>query len=108
MTPQFAIPDLDVVPQTRDDDLPTELRVCEQRRGDHQAALFVELGLGGPGEEEALDLACFLSERCWRGEARLAESIPILATVGLETPVETFRDDEPFCEGFAKLGGKGE
>src|SRR3954469_2276705 len=108
MTPRFAIPDLDVVSQARDDDVPTELRVCKQRRRDHQAALFVELGLGGPGEEEALDLACFLAERIQRGESRLDESIPILTTVGLETPLDTFRDDEPLGEGFAKLGGKGE
>src|SRR3954451_626401 len=108
MTPRFAIPDLDVIPQSGDDDLTAELRVCEQRRRDHQAALFVELGLGRTGEEEALDLACFLAERIQRGESRLDESIPILTTVGLETPVDAFGDDEAFGEGFAKLGGKGE
>ena len=106
MTPRFAIPDLDVVPQSRDDDLSAELRVCEQRRRDHHAALFVELGLGRTGEEEALDLARLLAERIQRGESRLDESIPILTTVGLEAPIDALRDDEPSAKDSRNLAGR--
>ena len=50
-----------------------------------------------------------LAERIQRGESRLDESIPILTTEDLETPVEAARDDDvPVREGFAELGGKGE
>src|SRR5438034_3269742 len=101
-------PDLEVGAHARDYDLPAELRVLEQLWRNHHAALFVEVGLGRPGEEEPLELPRLRAERIQRGESRLDESNPILTTVGLEAPVEPARDDDAGCEGFAKLGGKSE
>ena len=108
MTPRFAIPDLDVVPQSRDDDLTAELRVLEQRRRNHHAALFVELGLGRSREVESLGSPRRLAERIQRGESRLDKSSPIRTTEDPEAVVEATRDDDTFREGLAELGGKGE
>ena len=80
----------------------------EQLGGDHHAALFVEVGLGRPGEEEAVDPAPFLAERIHRGESRLDESIPIRTTVGVQAAVEASRDDDTVLEGFSELGRKSE
>src|SRR5438067_11826857 len=107
-TPGLAVPDLEPVVDTRDDDLTTELGVSDQRRGKHHAALLVELGLGRRGEEVPLHPARFLAERIQRGESRLDESIPILTTVGVEALVKAARDDEPVVEGLPELGGKSE
>src|SRR5438105_1345595 len=57
LAPRGAVPDLEPVVDACDDDFPTELRVLDQLGGNHHAALSVELGLGRPGEEEALDPA---------------------------------------------------
>ena len=106
--PGIAVPDLQVVAHSRDDDFPAELRVLQQRRRDHHAALFVEVGLGRPREDEALDPPRFLAERIQRGESRLDVSKPILTTVGKEALVEPSRDDHALLEGLTELGGKGE
>src|SRR4051794_27386618 len=106
--PGGAIPDLQAVMHTGYDDVPTQLRVLEQLGGDHHAALFVEVGLGRPGEEEPLDPAAFRAERIHRGESRLDESIPIRTTVGVQASVETSRDDHTVLEGFSELGRKSE
>jgi hypothetical protein len=106
--PGIAVPDLQVVANSRDDDLTAELRVLQQRRRNHHAALFVEVGLGRSREEKALDPARFLAERIQRGDSRLDESKPILTTVGMEAPVEPARDDHALLKGLTELGGKGE
>src|SRR5204863_2777946 len=103
-----AGPDRGVVVDAGDDDFPAQLPVLEQLGGDHHAALFVEVGLGRPGEEEAVDPAPFLAERIHRGESRLDESIPIRTTVGVQTAVEATRDDQTVLEGFSELGRKSE
>ena len=82
--------------------------MLDQLGGNHHAALFVELGLGGPGEEEALDPAPLRAERIHRGESRLDESIPIRTTVGVQAAVEASRDDHTVLEGFSELGRKSE
>ena len=61
-----------------------------------------------PAKRRRWILPRLLAERIQRGESRLDESIPILTTVGLETPLDASRDDDALGEGFAKLGGKGE
>jgi hypothetical protein len=91
-----------------DDDFPAQLRVLEELGGNHHAALFVEVGLGRPREEEALDPPPFLAERIHRGESRLDESIPIRTTVGVQAAVEASRDDNTVLEGFSELGRKSE
>src|SRR5206468_10181715 len=72
------------------------------------AALFVEVGLGRPREEEALDPPPFRAERIHRGESRLDESIPIRTTVGVQAAVEASRDDDTVLEGFSELSRKSE
>ena len=106
--PGIAVPDLQVVAHSRDDDFPAELRVLQQRRRDHHAALFVEVGLGRSREDETLDPPRFLAERIQRGESRLDVSKPILTTVGKQALVEPSRDDDALLEGLTELGGKGE
>src|SRR5512133_387554 len=108
LAPGGAVPDLEVVVDTGDDDFPAQLRVLEELGGNHHAALFVEVGLGLPREEEALDPPAFLAERIHRGESRLDESIPIRTTVGVQAAVEASRDDHTVLEGFSELGRKSE
>src|SRR5438093_13709876 len=106
--PGGAVPDLEPVVDSRDDDFSAQLRVLDQLGGNHHAALFVEVGLGRPREEEPLDAAPFRAERIHRGESRLDESIPIRTTVGVQTAVEASRDDHTVLEGFSELGRKSE
>lgn len=106
--PGIAVPDLQVVAHSRDDDFTAELRMLQQRRRDHHAALFVEVGLGRSREGETLDPPRFLAERIQRGESRLDVSKPILTTVGKQALVEPSRDDDALLEGLTELGGKGE
>src|SRR6266545_5022288 len=108
LAPGGAIPDLEAVVHTGDNDFPAQLRVLEQLGGNHHAALFVEVGLGRPGKEEALDAPPFRAERIHRGESRLDESTPIRTTVGIEAAVEASRDDHTVLEGFSELGRKSE
>src|SRR5947207_29823 len=106
--PGGAIPDLEPVVDTRDDDLLAQLRVLDQLGWDHHAALFVELGLGRPREEVPLKPPPFRAERIQRGESRVDESIPIRTTEGVEAAVEAPGDDNTVGEGFSELGRKSE
>src|SRR2546430_4182483 len=106
--PGGAIPDLEPVVDTRDDDLLAQLCVFDQLGGDHHAALFVELGLGRPGEEVPLKAPPFRAERIQRGESRVDKSIPIRTTEGVEAAVEAPGDDNTVGEGFSELGRKSE
>src|SRR2546430_2340677 len=81
------IPDLEVVVDSGDDDVPAELRMLDERARQHQPALLVELRLRRAREEEPVEPAPLLAERIQRGELRLDESIPIRTTVGVEAPV---------------------
>src|SRR5438552_5987244 len=108
LAPRGAVPDLQPVVDAGDDDFAAQLGVLDQLGRDHHAALFVELGLGRPREEEALDAPAFRAERIHRGESRLDESIPIRTTVGVQAAVETSRDDDTVLEGFPELGRKSE
>jgi hypothetical protein len=88
LAPGGAVPDLEAVVDSCHDDFPAQLRVLDQLGGNHHAALFVELGLGGPRRRSAVEPAAFRAERIQRGQSRLDESIPIRTTVGVETAVE--------------------
>src|SRR3989441_5046227 len=101
--PGGAIPDLEPVVDTRDHDLLAQLRVLDQLGGDHHAALFVELGLGRPGEEVPLEPAPFRAERIQRGESRVDESIPIRAPEDVQATVQAPCDANPVREGFSEL-----
>jgi hypothetical protein len=106
--PGGAIPDLEVVIDACHDDVAAKLGVLEEGPRNHHAALFVEVGLGGAGEEEALDLARPLAERIQRGESRLDKSSPIRTTVGEQAPVQASRDNDPLREDFTEFGWESE
>src|SRR5918912_797595 len=106
--PARAIPDLEPVVDAGDDDFAAQFRVLDQRRRKHHAALFVELGLGRAGEEEAVEPPPLLAERIQRGELRLDESIPIRTTEGVEAAVETAGDDDTVRKRLPEPGGKSE
>src|ERR671923_629738 len=108
LAPGGTVPDLEPVVDAGDNHFSPQLRVLDQLGGDHHAALFVELGLGRPRVEEALEPARLRAERIQRGESRLDESIPIRTTVGEQTAVEPPRDDDTLREGLTELGRKGE
>src|SRR5205814_3351430 len=108
LSPRVPIPDLQSVVHAGDDDLSPELRVLDQLRRQHHAALFVEVGLGRSGEEESFETACFLAERIQRGESRLDESMPILTTEGEQAAVEAARDDDTVRKCLPELGRKSE
>src|SRR5712691_5443656 len=108
LAPCGAVPDLQAVVDTSDHDVTAEVCMLDQRRGHHHAALFVELGFGGPGKEEAVDPAAFLAERIQHGESRLDESIPIRTTEGEQTAVEAAGDDDTVRKCLPELGRKSE
>src|SRR5512142_2343728 len=68
--PGGAVPDLEVVVDTGDDDVAAELRVLQQRGRDAHAALLVGNGIRGGGEEVALHPPSLLAERMEGGERR--------------------------------------
>ena len=106
--PCISVPDLQPVAHACDDDFPAQPRMLDQVRRQHHAALFVEVGLGRSGEEEALEPPGLLAERIQRGESRLDESIPIRTTEGVETAVEASRDDDTVRKCLPELGRKSE
>ena len=82
--------------------------MLDELGGDHHAALFVELGFGGPGEEVPLEAPPFRAERIQRGESKLDESIPIRTTEGVEAAIEPPGDDDTLRKVLTELGRKGE
>src|SRR6478736_2906803 len=71
LAPRGAVPDLQVVPHARDDDVPAEPSMLDESGRDHHAPLAVELGLDRAREEEALHPSGLLAERVELREARL-------------------------------------
>src|SRR3954451_10020985 len=100
--PGVAIPDLEVVVDSRDDDVAVELRVLQERGGETDATLLVQLRLGCAGEEEALHPAALLAQRVERPEPALDEHVPVGARVGEETAVHAARHDDPAREALAE------
>src|SRR5580765_2361347 len=97
--PGGAIPDLEVVVDAGDGDVAAELRVLQQRAGDPDAPLLVELCFRGACIEEALHPAALFAQRVERREAALDERGPIARRIREETAVHTARHDDPLGEG---------
>src|SRR3954470_3425072 len=106
--PGVAIPDLEVVVDSCDDDVTIELRVLEQRAGQTDAALLVELGLGGARKEEALHPAALLAQRVEGGETARDETVPVLPRVREETAVHAPGHDDSTREILAEASRQGE
>src|SRR5262249_39252502 len=106
--PGVAIPDLEMLAGSRYHDLTSERRVFEQRRRNHHAALFVELGLGRPREVVALEPPRRLAERTQRGESLVDASKPILTTEGVDAAIDSPGEHDTVRKGIAEPGGKGE
>src|ERR1035437_5604919 len=102
--PGGAIPDLEVVVDARDRDVAAELGVLQQRGGDADAALLVELCLRRARVEEALHPAALFAQRVERREAALDERRPVARRVGEETAVHAARHDDAFREGLPEAG----
>src|SRR4051812_2134037 len=106
--PRVAIPDLEVVVDTRDDDVAAQLRVLQQRGRKADAPLLVELALRCAGEEEALHPAALLAQRVERCQTALDEVIPVLARVREEASVHAAGHDDAAFERLPKAGRQGE
>src|SRR3954454_4309792 len=106
--PGVAIPDLEVVVDTRDDDVAAELRVLQQRGRQADPPLLVELALCCAGEEEALHPAALLAQRVERCQTALDEMIPVLTRVREETSVHAAGHDDAAFERLPKAGRQGE
>src|SRR3954453_12607545 len=107
LSPGFAIPDLEPVPDTGDDDVARELRVRRECRRDHHAPLLVDVGLDGARVEVALHLARLAAERIELGEALFHDPRPLVAGQDVETLVEPTGGDDPLPERFSDAGGGG-
>src|SRR5918994_4005372 len=108
LAPGGAIPDLEVVVDARDDDLPAEPGRLDQRGRDHDPALLVGVRLGGRGEEMPLHQAALLAEQVELGEPRLDEPLPPLTREQVEAAVEAARDHASVRELLADPGRKRE
>src|SRR5690349_16337267 len=102
--PGVAIPDLEVVVDSRDDDVALELRVLQERGGQSDASLLVQFRLRCAGEEEALHPAALLAQRVQRGEAPLHERGPVVARVRVQAPVDAAGHDNPLRERLPESG----
>src|SRR5262249_43692988 len=91
VAPGRAVPDLQVVVHTRDDDLALDAGVPRERRGKHHAPLLVGLRLGGPGEEPTIHLTPLAAERVEPGQSAIDEPLPVRLRIAVETPVHTAR-----------------
>src|SRR5947207_6105967 len=102
--PGSAVPDLEVVVDARDDDVADELRVLQQRTGNPDPALLVELALGGAGVEVALKPATLLAQRVELGEACLDRPRPVGAGIGVQAAVESAAHDHTLRERLPEAG----
>ena len=105
LAPRCAVPDLQVVVNAGDDDLPPELGVLDERPRQHDPALLVGLRLGGGGVEVALHHAIVLTERVEGAEPRLDEGMPGLDGVGGKATVHPPGDDHAVGERLSELRG---
>src|SRR5207244_10183452 len=87
-SPGGAIPDLEVVVDARDDDVADELRVLQQRTGNPDSALLVELALRRSRIEVALEPATLLAQGVELREPRLDRPCPVGTRIGVQAAVE--------------------
>src|SRR3954449_8491788 len=107
-SPRGAIPDLEVVVDARDDDVADELRVLQQRTGNPDPALLVELAFHSSRIEIALEPATLLAQGVELREARLDRLRPVGTGIGVQAPVEAAAHDHALREGLTKAGRKRE
>src|SRR6059058_2812109 len=86
--PRSAIPDLEPVAHSDEDDLAAQPGVLDQRGRQHHAPLLVGHRLDRARVVEPLENARLVAERIEPGEARLDQLLPIVRGVGLETRIE--------------------
>ena len=104
LLPGGAVPDLEVVIDARDDDVPAEAGMPCEGWWDEDASVPVELGIGGTREEEAPQLAGLPRERVESGEPCLDCLAPGVARVDRDVAVQPFRQDHAGCQALAKTG----
>src|SRR6266566_8153235 len=107
-SPGGAIPDLEVIVDARDDDVADELRVLQQRTGNPDPALFVELAFHRSGIEVALEPATLLAQGVELRETRFDRLRPVGTGIGVQAPVEAAAHDHALREGLTKAGRKRE
>src|SRR5690349_21077573 len=107
LTPLGSIPDLEVVVDPGHGHLATEARVLDQRRGQDEPPLAVELALRRAGEEVPPHRARVLAERVECADPG-RELLPLGARVGDEAAVQAARDDDAVLEGRPELRREGE
>ena len=100
--PRAGVPELEVVVGARDDDVALEIRVAGEDGRDEDPALLVDVRLGRPREEEALELARAPRERVERGDPGLDGHDPRLPRVDGDDSVETARENDALAELVAK------
>src|SRR5918994_4978124 len=106
--PGRPIPDLEMVVDARDDDLPLELRVPDERGRDRDAALLVQLLVARAREREAPHRARLAAERVERVEPALDALGEVARRVGLDAGLEAAREDDSFRERRTELGREGD
>src|SRR5215207_3164030 len=108
LAPDGAVPDLQVVVDSRDDDLAAESRVLDQRGRNVDPPLLVRLGFGSAREEVPVHQPCLLEQRVELGEPARDEVVPLRPREEVQASVEPTRDHAPVHEGIAELGRKRE
>src|SRR5947209_11099320 len=107
-SPGLAIPDLEPVANTRDDDVPSELRVRRQRRGDHDPPLPVDLDFDCPRVVVALHLTRLAAERVEAVQLPADHAIPFVVSEDVEAFVQPAGDHHAGPELLAEAGRKRE
>src|SRR5437879_4337471 len=102
--PGGTIPDLEVVVDACDDDVADELRVLQQRTGNPDPALLVELALRRARVEVALKPAALLAQRVELCKASLDRPRPVGTRVRVQAPVEAAAHDHALREGLPEAG----
>ena len=91
--PLRAIPDLDVVVHTGDDDVPPQSCVAREVRRNENPTLLVELGDRGAGKHEALHLPGLPREGVELGDPRDAR-VPGCPWVDVQVAVDPANEDD--------------
>src|SRR5690349_6737509 len=107
LTPFGSVPDLEVVVDAGHRHLAPESRVLDQRLGQDEPALAVELALRSPGEEVPPHRARVLAERVERRDPG-GELLPPGARIGEEAAVQPARHDDAVLERRPELRREGE
>src|SRR5215208_5294155 len=105
--PRRAVPDLEVVVDTGDGDLPAEPGTLDERRRQHHPPLLVQFARGRSREEVPLHHARLPAEGVERVDP-LRKPLPVRPRMGVQAPVHPAADDDAVCERVTQLRRKGE